>query len=157
MKWPRPGPESEAMRSQAERVIEASGDGRAIRQLGGLRRDPRAWGSRLIKLAADSPVLKIALGVFLGIIAADAVRGAHQGDLLQSLSAEVDAAIEGAGGTEALESLAAIEASDAAGERWDNQPMADAVASDDSSNEEPTDRWDDADPDDLAEGFELPF
>lgn len=100
--WPQPGPPSERMRVAAERVIEASGDGRAIRHLGSLRRDPSHWTETLIRLASESLVLKVALGVFLGIVAADAVRGLLKGDLLESLGSTVDGAIDEAGGMEAL-------------------------------------------------------
>lgn len=149
MRWPKPGPGSDALRSQAERVIEASGDGRAIRQLGTLRRDPQAWGVTLLKLAANSPVLKVALGVFLGIIAADAVRGVLQGDLLESLAGRVDQAIEQTGGAEALEMIASVEtAADTAYEG----AMMDEASSDDSLP-----GWEDSELGDLTDGLELPF
>ncbi len=108
MQWPRTGPEAERMRIEAERVIESSGDGRAIRRLGELRRDPANWTQTLLRMAADSPVLKIALGVFLGILAAEAVRGLMQGDLLDSLSQSVDREITAAGGVDALLSAASL-------------------------------------------------
>jgi hypothetical protein len=107
MQWPRPGPEHERRRLQAEQLIEASGDGRAIRMLGPLRRDPQGWGRTLLRNVAASPVLKIALGVFLGVLAADAVRALLQSGALDSLVDTVDAALREAGGLEALEALAA--------------------------------------------------
>lgn len=108
MHWPRSGPEAARMRLEVERLIEASGDGRAIRRLGELRRDPVRWPQMLLRLAAESPVLKIALGVFLGIIAADAVRHLMQGDTLQTLGQGVDQAIAEAGGPEALLAAASL-------------------------------------------------
>jgi hypothetical protein len=149
MRWPKPGPDSDRLRSQAEGIIEASGDGRAIRQLGVLRRDPLAWGATLLKLAAASPVMKVALGVFLGIIAADAVRGMLQGDVLQSLADRVDQAIEQTGGTETLERVAAGGTmSEAAVE----EAMMEAPSIDDSLPE-----GEDSELGDLTDGLDLPF
>lgn len=106
MKWPTPGAEYDRLRGSAEALIEASGDGRAIRCLGTLRRNPRQWGPTILRLAAESPVLKVALGVFLGVLAADAVREFLRGDDAERLAIEVDQAISAAGGPEQLTQLA---------------------------------------------------
>jgi len=93
--------------------------------------------------------LKVALGVFLGIIAADAVRGVLQGDLLESLAGRVDQAIEQTGGAEALEMIASVEtAADTAYEG----AMMDEASSDDSLP-----GWEDSELGDLTDGLELPF
>jgi len=152
MQWPKSGPDSEARRLRAESLIESSGDGRAIRQLGLLRRDPRRWGTVLLNGARDSLVLKVALGVFLGIVAADAIRGVLQGDLLQSLADRVDQAIGEAGGAEALEALAARDLQSAG-----DATAADESMSDEASMAEPDSGWDDSGDEDLTDGLDLPF
>jgi len=95
--------------------------------LGELRRDPFHWPQTLLRLAAESPVLKIALGVFLGIIAADAVRHLMQGDTLQTLGQAVDQAIAEAGGPEALLAAAAMP-TDPPAQALDAGAMGSAVA-----------------------------
>lgn len=74
----------------AERFIEQSGDGQAIRALGPLRRSQDTWFERLKAAAASQTTLKIALGVFLGVIAAEAALAALRSDTVQSLINEID-------------------------------------------------------------------
>jgi hypothetical protein len=74
----------------AERFIEQSGDGQAIRALGPLRRSQDTWFDRLKAAAASQTTLKIALGVFLGVIAAEAALAALRSDTVQSLINEID-------------------------------------------------------------------
>lgn len=152
MQWPKPGPESEARRARAESLIESSGDGRAIRHLGLLRRDPRMWSARLLEGARNSLILKVALGTFLGVIAADAVRGMLQGDSLQSLVDQVDQAISDAGGLEGLETLAAGETQGQRMNTVEAEPM-----SGDASEADSDASWDEVGDEDLTDGLELPF
>lgn len=137
VQWPQPGPPTERMRTEAERVIEASGDGRAIRFLGQLRRDPRHWAETLIRLASESVVLKVALGVFLGVLAAEAVKGILKGDLLESLGQTVDGAIDEGGGMEAL--MAAATWSAAIGSAAPDSSASLVPAADAWSAQEPAD------------------
>lgn len=78
-------------REAAERFIEQSGDGQAIRALGPLRRFQDTWFDRLKAAAASQTTLKIALGVFLGVIAAEAALAALRSVTVQSLINEIDA------------------------------------------------------------------
>jgi hypothetical protein len=149
MQWPKPGLDAETRRLRAESLIESSGDGQAIRQLGQLRRDPRSWGARLLDGAKHSLVLKVALGVFLGVVAADGVNGVLKGDLLKSLAGQVDQAISDAGGFEAIEALAAVDTLDARNEKAPTDSITD-----ESSMADPDPEWDDSDD---ADGLELPF
>jgi hypothetical protein len=75
----------------AERFIEQSGDGQAIRALGPLRRSQDTWFERLKAAASSQTTLKIALGVFLGVIAAEAALAALRSNTVQSLINEIDA------------------------------------------------------------------
>jgi hypothetical protein len=152
MQWPKPGPDAETRRARTEIVILSSGDGQAIRQLGQLRRDPRSWGARLLEGAKHSLVLKVALGVFLGIVAAEAVDGVLKGDLLKSLAGQVDQAISDAGGFEAIEALAAV---DNHGARTDD--AAGEPVLDESSMTDPEPEWDDIGDGDLTDGLDWPF
>jgi hypothetical protein len=152
MQWPKPGPDAETRRARAETLIESSGDGQAIRQLGQLRRDPRSWGTRLLDGAKHSLVLKVALGVFLGIVAAEAVEGMLKGDLLKSLAGQVDQAITDAGGFEAIEALATVGSQGARTDDAAGEPVRD-----ESLMTDPEPEWDDSGDGDLTDGLELPF
>jgi len=77
----------------AERFIEHSGSGTAVRALGELRRSPDNWLSRLRALAASDTTLKVALGVFMGVIAAEAALGVMRSGAINPLLAEIDHAL----------------------------------------------------------------
>ncbi len=77
----------------AERFIEQSGSGTAVRALGGLRRNPEGWFDRLKALATSDTTLKVALGVFMGVIAAEAALAVLRGGALDRLLAEIDHAL----------------------------------------------------------------
>jgi len=77
----------------AERFIEHSGSGTAVRALGELRRSPDSWLARLRALAASDTTLKVALGVFMGVIAAEAALAVLRTGALNPLLAEIDQAL----------------------------------------------------------------
>lgn len=87
--------ELERRRQDAERFIERSGDGAAIRALGDLRRDPTDWDQRLRAAASSQHTLKIALGVFLGIVAAEAAIALLRSDAIQGVLDQIEAALKG--------------------------------------------------------------
>jgi len=93
MPWPPPGLHDRRLRDQAERLIETSGDGSAIRTLGLLRRDPQTWVETVRRQIGQSTVLKLALGVFLGVIAAETVANLLSGEEAHQLAREVDRAL----------------------------------------------------------------
>lgn len=93
MPWPPPGLHDRRLREQAERLIETSGDGSAIRTLGLLRRDPQTWVDTVRRQIGQSTVLKLALGVFLGVIAAEAVANLLSGEEAHELARHVDRAL----------------------------------------------------------------
>ena len=77
----------------AERFIEHSGSGTAVRALGELRRSPDSWLDRLRALAANDTTLKVALGVFMGVIAAEAALAVLRSGALNQRLAEIDQAL----------------------------------------------------------------
>ena len=81
-----------------ERFIEQSGDGQAIRALGPLRRSPEGWLDQLKSAATSQTTLKIALGVFLGVVAAEAALAALRSDTVAALLGEIEAALQSAAG-----------------------------------------------------------
>jgi len=85
--------EIQQRRAAAERFIEQSGDGIAIRALGGLRRDPNGWFDRLKMAAASQTTLRLALGVFMGVIAAEAALALLRSDALAAALGNLDAAL----------------------------------------------------------------
>jgi hypothetical protein len=80
-------------RAAAERFIEQSGSGTAVRALGELRRSPDSWFDRLRALASSDTTLKVALGVFMGVIAAEAALAVLRSGALDRLIAEIDTAL----------------------------------------------------------------
>lgn len=80
-------------RVAAERFIEQSGSGSAVRALGELRRSPDSWFDRLRALATSDATLKVALGVFMGVIAAEAALAVLRSGTLDRLVAEIDTAL----------------------------------------------------------------
>ena len=104
-----PGPsEVEARRVAAERFIEASQDGAAIRALAEIRRDRAGYLERLGRFAARQPTLRIAFGVCLGLIAAEAVVAVLRSDTLRQLLVDLDAQIERLGGLDRLATNATL-------------------------------------------------
>ena len=93
-------------RAAAERFIEQSGNGTAVRALGELRRSPDSWFDRLRALATSDTTLKVALGVFMGVIAAEAALSVLRSGALDRRVAEIDTAL--------AESLSPLAAADAA-------------------------------------------
>lgn len=87
--------EIQQRQAAAERFIEQSGDGVAMRALGGLRRDPVGWFDRLKAAATSQTTLKVALGVFMGVIAADAALALLRSGSLNTALADIDAALAG--------------------------------------------------------------
>lgn len=87
--------EIQQRQAAAERFIEQSGDGVAMRALGGLRRDPNGWFDRLKMAATSQTTLKLALGVFVGVIAAEAALALVRSSALDTALADIDAAIAG--------------------------------------------------------------
>jgi hypothetical protein len=85
--------EIQQRRAAAERFIEQSGDGVAMRALGGLRRDPNGWFDRLKAAATSQTTLKVALGVFMGVIAAETALALLRSDALDAALRELDAAL----------------------------------------------------------------
>lgn len=77
----------------AERFIEQSGSGTAVRALGELRRSPDGWLDRLKQLATSDTTLKVALGVFVGVIAAEAALTVLRSGMLDRLLADIDSAL----------------------------------------------------------------
>ncbi len=82
--------ELQKRRAETERFIEQSGDGQAIRELGRLRRHPDDWFAQLKAAATSQTTLKVALGVFLGVVAAELALSALRSDALQALIANID-------------------------------------------------------------------
>lgn len=82
--------ETEWRREAAERFIEQSGDGAALRALAGLRRHRSNWFSQLRAAAGSQSTLKIALGVFLGMIAAESALALMRSDMLGSVLDRID-------------------------------------------------------------------
>jgi hypothetical protein len=80
-------------RAAAEHFIEQSGSGTAVRALGELRRSPDRWFERLRALATSNTTLKVALGVFMGVIAAEAALSVIRSGALDRLIAEIDAVL----------------------------------------------------------------
>jgi len=77
----------------AERFIEQSGSGTAMRALGDLRRSPDGWFDRMRQLAASDTTLKVALGVFAGVIAAEAALAVLRSGVMDRLLADIDGAL----------------------------------------------------------------
>ncbi len=79
---------SDSKREAAEQYILNSGDRQAIGVLQQMRSDPASYQDRLRQGASGNTVLRTALGVFTGFIAADLVTTAiHQYQLQQALQA----------------------------------------------------------------------
>jgi hypothetical protein len=78
-------------REAAERFLERSGDGLALRELARLRREREGWLDRLREAATSQTTLKIALGVFLGIVAAEAALSLMRSGAVTALLEELDA------------------------------------------------------------------
>ena len=96
--------ELERRRVAAERFIEQSGDGAAIRALAGLRRGGSDWLSRLRLAAGGHATLKLALGVFLGTIAAESALALLRSDLVESALDRIDQELTRLGDTAPLQS-----------------------------------------------------
>ena len=87
----------------AEEYILKSGDREAIAQLREMQKDPRTYGQRLKEAAKGNSVMKTALGVFTGMIAANLVTSAiHQYQLEQALN-DFNTQIDSAGGLENMD------------------------------------------------------
>ena len=80
-------------REAAERFIETSGDGQAVRSLAQLRREREGWFDSLRRAATHQTTLKVALGVFLGVVAAEAALALLRSDALGSVVGEIEAAL----------------------------------------------------------------
>ena len=81
--------------AQAERFIEQSQDGVAIRTLATLRRQPQSFMQRLREAATHNQTLRLALGICAGIVAAEAITGLMRGPALDQAGAQVDAWLQG--------------------------------------------------------------
>lgn len=77
-------------RDAAERFIERSGDGQALRTLATLNREQANWLERLRQAAASQTTLKVALGVFLGIVTAEAALALLRSDAVVGLLEDID-------------------------------------------------------------------
>lgn len=101
---PKSAPIETALRgqrlAQAERFIEQSQDGLAIRTLANLRREPQSFFQRLKEAATHNQTLRLALGICLGIVAAETITGLMRGPALDQALNQVDAWLqdEGAAG-----------------------------------------------------------
>ena len=80
-------------REAAERFIETSGDGQAIRSLAQLRREREGWFDSLRRAATHQTTLKVALGVFLGVVAAEAALALLRSDALGSVISDIEKAL----------------------------------------------------------------
>ena len=98
---PKSAPIETALRgqrlAQAERFIEQSQDGLAIRTLANLRREPQSFMQRLKEAASHNQTLRLALGICLGIVAAEAITGFMRGPALDQALNQVDAWLKGEG------------------------------------------------------------
>ncbi len=80
-------------REAAERFIETSGDGHAVRSLARLRREREGWFDSLRRAATHQTTLKVALGVFLGVVAAEAALALLRSDALGSVISDIEKAL----------------------------------------------------------------
>lgn len=106
-------------RSTAEQYILNSGDQEAIQQLREMRKKPGEYKERLRKAAKGNTVMKTALGVFTGMIAANLVTSAFHKPELNHALADFDSKLESMGGLDninldspALASMSANSASE---------------------------------------------
>jgi hypothetical protein len=83
---------------EAEKIIMRSNDPAAINTLQRMRKEPSRYRDILRSGASGNAVLKTALGVFAGLIAAEAVRAAITDDQKESLLRQLDHNIDKAGG-----------------------------------------------------------
>lgn len=89
-------------REAAERFIERSGDGRALRTLASLNREPTHWLEKLREAAASQTTLKVALGVFLGIVSAEVALTLLRSDAVVGLLNDIDQGMNSPGDSGAL-------------------------------------------------------
>jgi hypothetical protein len=86
----------------AEEYIRKSGDQEAISMLDQIKRNPRQYGESFKQAAKGNSVMKTALGVFTGMIAANLVMGAINQYQLEQALANFNAELENIGGIDNL-------------------------------------------------------
>ena len=86
----------------AEEYIRKSGDQEAISILNKIKSNPRKYGENLKQAAKGNSVMKTALGVFTGMIAANLVMGAINQYQLEQALANFNAELENIGGIDNL-------------------------------------------------------
>ena len=90
-------------RLDAEDYIMRSGDLQAINSLHEMRRNPLRYKDMLRTGATRNSVLKMAFGVFAGILAADAVRAAMTEYQMKNLLTQLDREIQKVGGVDGVD------------------------------------------------------
>lgn len=93
---------------EAEELIYRSGDNQAISTLREMQQNPRNYRKLLSQGAGGNVILKTALGVFAGIIAADVVRAAVTNYQIQRLVDGLDHEINLAGGLDSVATSNAV-------------------------------------------------
>lgn len=83
-------------------VIKDLADKVALQAYQHMRQNPATFGARFKQAASNSSVMRTALGVFTGMIAADLVMGAVRQQQLEAALADFDKHLESIGETEAL-------------------------------------------------------
>ena len=89
-------------RLDAEEYITRSGDPKAINTLQEMRQNPSRYKELLKSGATGNIVLKTALGVFAGILAADVVKAAVTDYQIKNLLTQLDSDIKNSGGIDSL-------------------------------------------------------
>lgn len=100
--WFQPAPSFSRI-DAAEEFVLKSGDGEAIAALKRMQADPRQYEQRFKQAAKGNSVMRIALGVFTGMIAAELVTSAIYQHQLQEALAQFDMDLASMGGLENLD------------------------------------------------------
>lgn len=87
-------------RNAAERFVEQSGDGQSVRSMAAISRDRDGWFERLRAAAGSQTTLKLALGVFLGVVTAEAALALMRSDALGSALERIDESLRNFGATQ---------------------------------------------------------